>query len=195
MGPWSEAPALGVPRATGAARVSAVPARSNARPDRSRGRVGSDDVEAARPGSARVDLPQLFRLLTRLRTSLGAYIDGRLRAEHGLRWGAFQAMTAISDQSDDCDDGTLASALSVALDEVCVLVDALVSSGYAMRRIDARDASPRVCLTLRGSRLLGRANRTVDLELNRTIGSVLSPSELAQLEHSLAALGVGRDWR
>jgi DNA-binding MarR family transcriptional regulator len=136
-----------------------------------------------------VDLPHLFLLLARLKATLCADIDARLRAEHDLPLEAFDAMKTITQPGESCDEPALAAALSMTLDEARALLDGLVRSGHARRTAGASHAEPTaVSLTLRGRLVLTRAGRTLDRELNRRIGSVLSPGEIAELEDALAAL-------
>ena len=139
--------------------------------------------------SARADLPQLFHQLSRLRASLCADLDARLCSQHGIPITAFLAMSELSHRREGCDEASLSAALSIAPDELHVVVETLVASGHVRRSEAGRDsAGSTVTPTLRGRALLIRASRTVDRELERRIGSVLSQREIAQVEHALDVL-------
>jgi DNA-binding MarR family transcriptional regulator len=152
-------------------------------------RVASEDHVVLRGRPSHIDLPEMLTLLARVKASLCADVDASLRDEHGLSLEAFDAVTVISQRSEDCDEPKLAAALALPREDVGALVDSLVSSGHASRTPRPDEAGPPVVrLTLRGTLLLERAQRTLDRELNRRIGSWLSPRDIAGLEDALATL-------
>jgi DNA-binding MarR family transcriptional regulator len=138
---------------------------------------------------ATVDLLEMFFQLRRVKAAMAAEIDRSLRAKHGLTFEAYDAMTVIGEQAEGCDETALARTLGLTADDIEAVVDSLVSSGYAGRtaRLDGAQP-PAVMLTLRGRLVLNRAGRTVDQELSRRMGTVVSPEDLAPLEDALAVL-------
>jgi DNA-binding MarR family transcriptional regulator len=147
--------------------------------------VNTGNREATAEAPLQVDLPEIFGLLARVKRSLCAEIDVRLRADHRIPLQAFDALTVISNREEGCDEATIAAALSVSQPEVGTLVEALVSAGH-VRRVPRRAGA--VDLTLRGSVLLSKARRTLDRELEKGFRSVLLPGELAQLAEALSVL-------
>jgi hypothetical protein len=144
---------------------------------------GNRDVTPETP--LQVDLYEIFGLLARVKRSLCAEIDVRLRADHQLPLQGFDALTVISNCVDGCDEATIAAALSLSPPEAGTLVEALVSAGH-VRRVGRRDGA--VDLTLRGSALLSKAGRTLDRELEGRVRSVLLAGEIAQLGDALSVL-------
>jgi DNA-binding MarR family transcriptional regulator len=163
--------------------------RGGLRSAASRRRVEPDDRGALATSSHRADLPDTFFLLARLKATLCAAVDDSLRAEHGISLETFDALTLISERAEGCDESTVAPALALSPDRARALISSLLSGRYASRRKRPDRAEPRlVRLTLRGTLLLTLASRTVDRELNRRIGSVLSPLDIAELSDALATI-------
>jgi DNA-binding MarR family transcriptional regulator len=151
--------------------------------------VGREDPPSPATTAASVDLVEMFFQLARVNAALSAQIDRSLRAKHGLTFEAYDAMTAIAEQPEGSDEKALAAALGLTLDDIGGIVDSLVLSAYATRTARPDGAGPAaVLLTLRGTLVLKRASRSVDQELERRLGTVVSPEALARLEDALAVL-------
>jgi hypothetical protein len=136
-----------------------------------------------------VDLPEMFFLLARLKAALCAAVDDRLRAEHGISLEIFDALTLMSERSGGYDEGALAAALALSPDRGRGLFESMLSGGYASRAARADRTEPaHVRVTLRGALVLSKASRTVDRELDRRIGSVLSPVEISELTDAVATM-------
>ncbi|HTU84028.1 MAG TPA: hypothetical protein VMF57_00565 [Solirubrobacteraceae bacterium] len=139
--------------------------------------------------SRRVNLPAMFFALARSKVFLCGAVDESLRAEHGISLEVFDAMTLISEWSGECDEPRLGPALALPPDRARLLIDSLLANGYASRPEPPAGAEPTfVRLTLPGTLLLSRASRTVDHELNRIIGSVLSRLDIAELSDALTMI-------
>jgi DNA-binding MarR family transcriptional regulator len=155
----------------------------------SRRRAEPGGRDALATSSHRVDLPDMFFILARLKAALCAAVDDSLRAEHSISLETFDALTLISERGEGCDESTVAPALALSPDRAQALISSLLSGGYASRSKRPNSAEPHlVRLTLRGTLLLALASRTVDRELNRRIGAVLSPLDIAELGDALAAI-------
>jgi hypothetical protein len=139
------------------------------------------------PTAPSVELGEVFFLLARVKRSLWAAVDARLRAEHGLPLEWFYAMTMLSEHGPAVDEPFLAQGLSIGADEVELLIDALVDAGHLRRREGPRMTAP-VSLTFRGSRELARAGRTLEQELARHLRVALSADDLTQFESSLGTM-------
>jgi MarR family transcriptional regulator, organic hydroperoxide resistance regulator len=140
-------------------------------------------------GKRPVNLAELFLVLTRVKRSLWAAVDIRLRAEHGLALEEFQAMTTISEPGQSCSESTLASAMVMAPDNVRTLIDALVASQYVTRVTKPGVAQQaQLTLTPRARFKLARAERTFEAELANRLRSSLAPDEVTQLENALASM-------
>ena len=151
--------------------------------------VGREDRTTLVTTAAGVDLVEMLFQLARVKVSLSAELDRSLRVDHDISLQAFDVMTAISERRGGCDEPGLASALALPRDEVRALIDSLTLSGDARRTVRADGAElPVVMLTLRGTLVLNRAARTLDRELSRRIGSVVSADDLAVVEDALGLL-------
>ncbi|MBV9310374.1 MAG: hypothetical protein JOZ73_06065 [Solirubrobacterales bacterium] len=135
------------------------------------------------------ELAELFAVLGRLKTSLSAAVDQRLRREHDLPLATFDAMKTIGRSADGCHSDDLAQSLAVSPHEADLIIDALVAAGRAFRkpRPGASGAGP-VALTLSGALVLERAGQTVERVLHAHLDPMLSPSDQRLLEESLRAL-------
>jgi len=134
------------------------------------------------------DFRQLFSDLIRFETELWNAVDARLRAEHGLPLHKFEPMQII-ERTPDCRVFDIADALSLTTGGVSKLVDSIEASGYARRRPNPEDRRSSIIeLTPTGVRLLGKATRTFEAELQERLGSVLSERAMRQFTSALARL-------
>jgi len=136
----------------------------------------------------RPDLLDTFFLLARVKTALCAEVDDSLRAAHGISLEVLDALSLVAERREGCPQATLAFALGLSADETVALVDGLVAAAY-VRRPEWPGGEPcAIQLTLRGRLLHVRACQTLDRELDRRIGSRLSPRDITRSAEALAGL-------
>jgi MarR family transcriptional regulator, organic hydroperoxide resistance regulator len=141
-----------------------------------------------RQGSGVANLKQLFSDLIRFETELWNAIDARLRAAHDLPLHKFEPMQIIATQPG-CRVYDIAGALSLTTGGVSKLVDSIEASGYCRRRPNPGDRRSSIIeLTPTGKRLLARATKTFEAELETRLGSALSDRVLTQFGSSLSVL-------
>jgi len=134
------------------------------------------------------DLTTLFNELVRLEVETSSAVDARLRAEHGLPLGRFEPMRVIA-STPNCRVFEIAEALSLTTGGTSKLVDAIEAAGHCRRRPNPNDRRSSIIeLTPAGQRLVGKATKTVEEELERRMRSVLSDRSLRQLTDSLTRL-------
>ncbi len=128
-----------------------------------------------------VDLQELFFELIRCETEIWNAVDARLRAVHGLPLSRFEPMQVI-DSHPRCRVYDIAETLSITTGGTSKLVDAIEATGHCHRRPNPDDRRSSIIeLTPSGKRLLGRATKTFEAELEERIGSVLPDRSLDQL--------------
>lgn len=134
------------------------------------------------------DFKQLFSELIRFETELWNAVDARMRAEHGLPMHRFEPMQII-ERTPECRVYDIAEALSITTGGVSKIVDSIESAGHARRRPNPDDRRSSIIeLTTAGKRLLAKATRTFEAELEVRLGSALSDRALAQFTLALKAL-------
>jgi MarR family transcriptional regulator, organic hydroperoxide resistance regulator len=139
------------------------------------------------------DLKQLFSDLIRFETELWNAIDARLRAEHDLPLHKFEPMQVIASQPD-CRVYDIAGALSLTTGGVSKLVDSIEASGYCKRRPNPGDRRSSIIeLTPAGRKVLGRATKTFESELQQRLGAALSKRHLAEFSSALRSLRAASD--
>jgi MarR family transcriptional regulator, organic hydroperoxide resistance regulator len=134
------------------------------------------------------DLKTLFNELVRLEVETWDAIDARLRAEHGLPLTRYEVMRVIASQPN-CRVYDIVAELSLTTGGASKLVDTVEASGYSRRRPNPDDRRSSIIeLTAAGKRLVEKATKTVEDELDKRIGSVLPDRSLQQLTATLARL-------
>jgi DNA-binding MarR family transcriptional regulator len=134
------------------------------------------------------DLKTLFNELVRLEVETWGAIDARLRAEHGLPLTRYEVMRVIASH-ENCRVYDIVAELSLTTGGASKLVDTVEAAGHSRRRPNPHDRrSSIVELTPAGKRLVEKATRTVENELEKRIGSVLPDRSLQQLTATLARL-------
>lgn len=134
------------------------------------------------------DLKKLFFELVRCETAVWNAVDARLRAEHGLPLSRFEPMQVIGSQTS-CRVYDISETLSITTGGASKLVDAIAASGFCRRRPNPDDRRSSIIeLTPEGKRLLARATRTLERELEERIGSLLSDRSLQQFTAALTRL-------
>jgi MarR family transcriptional regulator, organic hydroperoxide resistance regulator len=134
------------------------------------------------------DLKTLFNELVRFEVETWSAVDGRLRAEHGLPIARYEVMRVIAAHAN-CRVHDIAAELSLTTGGASKLVDTVEAAGYSRRRPNPYDRRSSIIeLTPAGKRLVKRATRTVEDELEQRIGSVLPDRSLQQLTATLTRL-------
>jgi DNA-binding MarR family transcriptional regulator len=134
------------------------------------------------------DLKTLFNELVRLEVETWGAIDARLRAEHGLPLTRYEVMRVIASHQN-CRVFDIVAELSLTTGGASKLVDAVESAGYTRRRPNPDDRRSSIIeLTPAGKRIVEKATRTVEDELEQRIGSALPDRSLQQLTATLARL-------
>jgi MarR family transcriptional regulator, organic hydroperoxide resistance regulator len=134
------------------------------------------------------DLKRLFSDLIRFETELWNAVDARMRAEHGLPLHRFEPMQVIAG-TPDCRVYDIARALSLTTGGVSKIVDSLEAAGHVSRRPNPDDRrSSIVELTPAGKRLLARATKTFEVELEVRLGAALPERALRQFSSALNGL-------
>jgi DNA-binding MarR family transcriptional regulator len=134
------------------------------------------------------DLQTLFNELVRVEIETWNAVDVRLRAEHGLPLSRFEPMRVIA-ATPNCRVYDIVGALSLTTGGASKIVDAIESAGHCRRRPNPHDRrSSLIELTAAGKRLVDKATKTVEDELDKRIGSVLPNRSLEQLTASLTKL-------
>jgi MarR family transcriptional regulator, organic hydroperoxide resistance regulator len=134
------------------------------------------------------DLKQLFSDLVRFETELWNAVDARLRAEHDLPLHKFEPMQIVS-RTPDCRVYDIAEALSLTTGGVSKIVDSIEASGWVRRRPNPEDRRSSIIeLTPAGKKLLSKATRTFEAELDERLGGALSHQALRQFTSALTGL-------
>ena len=137
-------------------------------------------------------LPQLFSELIRFETELWNAVDARLLADHDLPLSTFEPMQVIA-RRDACRVNDIAADLAITVGGTSKLVDRIEAAGLCRRRPNPGDRrSSLVELTVPGRRLLTEATATFEDELDRRLGSVVSPRALEQFGATLTRLRSAR---
>jgi MarR family transcriptional regulator, organic hydroperoxide resistance regulator len=134
------------------------------------------------------DLRRVFSDVGQVQAQLVAAVDLRLRSEFGLSLVLFESMTVIA-EAERCRVQDLAAGLDVSAGGASKLVDRLGAFGYCRRLPNPSDRrSSLLELTVAGQRVLAETRRSVDEELERLLGGVLSSAQIRQLSATLADL-------
>lgn len=136
------------------------------------------------------DLTQLFSDLIRFETELWNAVDARMRAAHDLPLHRFEPMQIIASRPN-CRVYDIAGVLSLTTGGVSKLVDSIEAAGYCRRRPNPDDRRSSIIeLTPTGKRLLARATKTFEAELELRMRSALPGRSLTQFSSALNSLRV-----
>ena len=134
------------------------------------------------------DLLDLFHQLVRFETELWNAVDARLRADFDLPLTRLEPMQIIA-RHPSCRVNDIAEELSITIGGTSKLVDRIEAAGYCIRRANPDDGRSSVIeLTAAGRRLLSKAIKAFEDELETRIGSVVSARSLQQLHSSIVKL-------
>jgi MarR family transcriptional regulator, organic hydroperoxide resistance regulator len=137
---------------------------------------------------AMTDLLDLFHQLVRFETELWNAVDARLRADFDLPLTRLEPMQIIA-RHPSCRVNDIAEELSITIGGTSKLVDRIEAAGYCIRRANPDDGRSSVIeLTAAGRRVLSKAVKAFEDELETRIGSVVSARSLQQLHSSIVKL-------
>jgi DNA-binding MarR family transcriptional regulator len=134
------------------------------------------------------NLLELFSDLIRLETELWNAVDARLRGDFDLPLSRFEPMQVI-DRHPSCRVLDIAEELSITIGGTSKLVDRIEASGFCARLANPTDRRSSIIeLTPAGRRLLTKATKAMDDELNTRIGSALPARSLSQFHSAVTRL-------
>jgi len=134
------------------------------------------------------DLLDLFHQLIRFETELWNAVDARLRAEVGLPLSRLEPMQVIA-RRPSCRVYDIAEELSITIGGTSKLVDRIEAAGYCVRRANPDDRRSSIIeLTASGRRVLAKAAKVFENELQTRIGSVVAERSLQQFYVTLVKL-------
>ncbi|SMC96640.1 MarR family winged helix-turn-helix transcriptional regulator [Lentzea albidocapillata] len=134
------------------------------------------------------DLRLVFSDLVRFQIELWGAVETRLRAECDLQLTWFEVMRLL-DERAGCRVQDLAEEFGITVGGTSKVVDRVEAAGYCRRRANPDDRrSSIVELTASGRRVVAKAAKVFDDELEIRVGSVLPERSLKQLAKTLADL-------
>jgi DNA-binding MarR family transcriptional regulator len=134
------------------------------------------------------DLPEIFYQLVRFETELWNAVDARLRAEFDLPLSRFEPMQVIA-KRPSCRVYDIADELSISVGGTSKLVDRIEAAGYCVRKANPGDRrSSIVELTAAGRRVLAKAAKVFEEELQARIGSTVPERSLQQFHSTIVEL-------
>lgn len=130
----------------------------------------------------------MYHELVRFETELWDAVDARLRADHDLPLGRFESLRIVGGRGA-CRVQDIAEDLAITVGGTSKVVDRLEAAGLCRRRGNPDDRrSSLIELTAAGRRLLAKASVSFDDELERRVGTVITPRALQQLTTTLTRL-------
>lgn len=134
------------------------------------------------------DLPDLFHQLVRFETELWNAVDARLRADFDLPLSRFEPMQGIA-RRPSCRVYDIAEELSITIGGTSKLVDRIEAAGHCVRRANPNDRRSSIIeLTTAGQRVLAKAAKVFEDELQTRIGSAVPERSLQQFYSTLVKL-------
>ncbi|MBV8180275.1 MAG: winged helix-turn-helix transcriptional regulator [Mycobacterium sp.] len=134
------------------------------------------------------DLLDLFHQLVRFETELWNAVDARLRDDFDLPLSRLEPIQVIA-RHPSCRVNDIAEELSITIGGTSKLVDRIEAAGYCIRRANPDDGRSSVIeLTAAGRRVLAKAAKAFEDELETRIGSTVSARSLQQLYSSIVKL-------
>jgi len=134
------------------------------------------------------DLLDLFHQLVRFETELWNAVDARVRADFDLPLSWLEPMQVIA-RHPSCRVNDIAEELSVTIGGTSKLVDRIEAAGYCSRRANPDDGRSSVIeLTAAGRRVLTKATKAFEDELETRVRSAVSARSLQQLFSSIVKL-------
>jgi DNA-binding MarR family transcriptional regulator len=135
-----------------------------------------------------IDLLDFFHQLVRFETELWNAVDARLRAEFDVPLTRLEPMQVIA-RRPSCRVNDIAEELSITIGGTSKLVDRIEAAGYCVRRANPDDGRSSVIeLTAAGRRVLAKATKAFEDELETRIGSAVSARSMQQLHTGIVKL-------
>ena len=134
------------------------------------------------------DLLELFHQLIRFETELWNAVDARLRADFDLPLSRLEPMQVIA-RIPSCRVNDIAEELSITIGGTSKLVDRIEAAGYCVRRTNPEDRRSSIIeLTAAGRRVLAKAVKAFEDELETRMGSAVSARSLQELHSTIVKL-------
>ena len=134
------------------------------------------------------DLLDLFHQLIRFETELWNAVDARLRTEFNLPLSRLEPMQVIA-RHPSCRVYDIAAELSITIGGTSKLVDRIQAAGYCVRHTHPDDRRSSIIeLTAAGRRVLAKAAKVFEDELQTRIGSAVPERSLRQFCSTLVKL-------
>ena len=134
------------------------------------------------------DLLDLFHELIRFETELWDAVDARLRAEFDLPLSRLEPMRIIA-RHPSCRVYDVAEELSITIGGTSKLVDRIEAAGHCVRRANPNDRRSSIIeLTPAGRRILAKAGKAFEEQLQIRIGSAVPGRSLQQFHATLVKL-------
>jgi DNA-binding MarR family transcriptional regulator len=134
------------------------------------------------------DLKMLFSELIRFETDLWNGVDARLRSEHDLPLTWFEPMQVMSKYTA-CRVLDIKEELSITVGGTSKLVDRIEAAGLCRRLANPDDRRSRIIeLTPAGRRLLAKATKSFEDELQTRLESFVTGRELDQFGATVVKL-------
>lgn len=134
------------------------------------------------------DLKVLFSELIRFEIELWNGVDARLRSEHDLPLSWFEPMQVMS-KNPACRVFDIKEELSITVGGTSKLVDRIEAAGLCRRRPNPDDRRSQIIeLTPAGRRLLAKATKSFEDELQTRLESVVTARALVQFDATLKRL-------
>jgi MarR family transcriptional regulator, organic hydroperoxide resistance regulator len=135
-----------------------------------------------------MDLLELFHELVRFETELWNAVDARLRGDFDLPLSRLEPMQVIA-RRPACRVHDIAEELSITIGGTSKLIDRIEAAGYCVRRANPADRRSSVIeLTAAGRRVLAKATKAFEDELETRIRSAVSERSLQQLYSTVVKL-------
>jgi MarR family transcriptional regulator, organic hydroperoxide resistance regulator len=134
------------------------------------------------------DLKTVFSELIRFETDLWNAVDARLRSEHDLQLTWFEPMQVMA-KYPACRVFDIKKELSLTVGGTSKLVDRIEAAGLCRRLANPGDGRSRIIeLTPAGQRLLAKATKSFEDELEARLESVVTGRALDQFGATLVKL-------
>jgi DNA-binding MarR family transcriptional regulator len=134
------------------------------------------------------DLRRLFSDIVRFETEIWNAVDARLRDEFDLPLARFEFMLFIAGHPA-CRVHDIAREFVITVGGTSKLVDRIEAAGHCRRRPNPNDRRSSIIeLTAAGTRLLAKASKAFDEELEALLGDAVSERSLQQFAATLAML-------
>lgn len=134
------------------------------------------------------DVTQVFIDLVRAETRWYNVVDERLRTQHGVSAGLYQALVVIDDRPR-CRVADLVTELAISVGAASKVVDRLEAAGWCRRTVNPDDRrSSWLSLTKAGKDLLAAAQPAFVEEIDRWLSRAFTTAQRAGFARSVGRL-------